>query len=363
VSYPIRTFAKRVWRTHDAPARAESMGHHFIAGGRGMAVVRSVMLLFVSLGAAGAALGPAGGAAAADDLVGNFFPYAAFRKLPATRIEVGGGTLSVAFGPGELGLPKETVLAWVTRSVRAVADYFGRLPDPDARLLIVPVGGTGIRGGSTYGYRGAASRILLGRDTTLVQLDDDWVLVHELVHQGLPSVAEEHHWMEEGLATYVEPIARAQAGGLSVQKVWGDMVKGMPQGQPQAGDRGLDRTPTWGRTYWGGAMFWLLADVEIRRRTDNRVGLQEGLRAIVAAGGNISHAWPVRKVLATADAGTGTHVLAELYDQMKDRPVHVDLDQLWRELGVALEDRVVTFDDSAPLASIRRAITTPLPLD
>ena len=43
----------------------------------------------------------------------------------------------------------------------------------------------------------------------------------------------------------------------------------------QGGGFGLDNTHTWGRTYWGGAMFCLLADVEIRRRTHNRRGLQD----------------------------------------------------------------------------------------
>ncbi|HTS53874.1 MAG TPA: hypothetical protein VMH26_11420 [Burkholderiales bacterium] len=300
-------------------------------------------------------------AAGDDALVGNFFPYRAFEQLPSTPIDVGGGRLDVAFGPGELELSHETVLAWVTRCVRAVADYYGRLPDPNARLLIVPVSGSGIRGGTTYGYRGAASRILLGRDTTQRQLARDWVLVHELVHQGFPSVSDEHHWMEEGLATYVEPIARAQAGELSVQKVWGDLVEGLPKGLPQAGDRGLDRTPTWGRTYWGGALFYLLAEIEIRRRTDNHRGLQDALRAIVTAGGNVSRSWPVDKVLATGDAGTGTHVLAELYNRMKDKPVSVDLADIWRQLGVSMQGASLNFDDAAPLSSIRRAITAPLP--
>ena len=41
----------------------------------------------------------------------------------------------------------------------------------------------------------------------------------------------------------------------------------MPKGLPQAGDQGLDNTGTWGREYWGGAMFCLLADIEIRKAT------------------------------------------------------------------------------------------------
>jgi hypothetical protein len=296
-----------------------------------------------------------------DALVGNFFPYRAFEKLPSTRIDLNGGTLVVAFGPGELQLSHATVRAWVTRCARAVAGYFGRLPDPSSRLLIVPTTGAGIRGGTTYGYRGAASRIQIGQDTTESQLARDWVLVHELVHHGMPNLADEHHWMEEGLATYVEPIARAQAGELSVEKVWKDMVQGLPQGLPRAGDEGLDHTPTWGRTYWGGALFYLLADIEIRRQTDNRRGLQDALRAVVAAGGNISRSWPVAEVLTIGDTGTGTHVLNELYDEMKSKPVNVDLTDLWKRLGVSMQGETVSFDDSAPLAPIRHAITVARP--
>jgi hypothetical protein len=320
----------------------------------GSALFRALAAAILGTGIAGAQVSDG---AQDDALVGNFFPYRAFEKLPSTRIDVGGGTLYVAFGAGELQLPHETVLAWVTRSVRAVAGYFGRLPDSNARLLIVPATGSGIRGGTTYGYRGAASRIQIGHDTTESQLARDWVLVHELVHHGLPNLEDEHHWMEEGLATYLEPIARAQAGELSVEKVWEDMLKGLPHGLPQPGDEGLDHTHTWGRTYWGGALFYLLADIEIRRRTDNRHGLQDALRAIVASGGNISQSWPVEKVLATGDEATGTRVLTELYDQMKDKPVNVNLTELWRRLGVSMRDETVGFDDTAPLTPIRRAIT------
>jgi hypothetical protein len=58
--------------------------------------------------------------------------------------------------------------------------------------------------------------------------------------------SDEHHWMEEGMATYIEPIARAEIGRMSPERVWGDFVRHMPQGLPQAGDQGLDHTSTWG---------------------------------------------------------------------------------------------------------------------
>ncbi len=137
------------------------------------------------------------------------------------------------------------------------------------------------------------------------------------------------------------------------------MIRDMPKGLPAAGDRGLDNTHTWGRTYWGGAMFYLLADVRIRERTGNRAGLQDGLRAIVAQGGNVEVAWDVRRTLAMADKATGTRVLTELYEEMRDSPVTPDLAVLWKKLGVRLTQDGAEFDDRAPLAEIRKAITAP----
>ena len=133
--------------------------------------------------------------------------------------------------------------------------------------------------------------------------------MHELVHLGFPSLPRRHHWAEERLATYVEPIVRARAGELSAEKVWGNLVRGLPQGLPGRGDEGLDRTLTWGRTYWGGALFWLLADVEIRERPGNRLGLEDALRPLVAQGGSIAERWPLQRALEVGDRAVGTRVL------------------------------------------------------
>jgi predicted metalloprotease with PDZ domain len=165
-------------------------------------------------------------------------------------------------------------------------------------------------------------------------------------------------WLEEGLATYVEPLARARAGLLSDERVWRSFLRGMPNGLPRAGDRGLDHTPTWGRRYWGGAIFCLLADLEIRRRTDNRRSLDDAVRGIVAAGGNIAVRWPLARALAEGDRATGVPVLTELHAKMGAAPVPVDLEGLWKRLGVSLRGRSVAFDDTAPLAAVRRAMTS-----
>jgi len=295
---------------------------------------------------------------AQSEFLGERFPYAAFDRLPSTPIIVDGGTLNVAFAPGEFALPRSALFDWLETSAKAVSVYFGTFPASSARILIVPVPGRGVQKGTTFGYRGAAIRLAVGRDATEADLRDDWMAVHEMTHLALPDVHEPHLWLAEGIAVYVEPIARVEAGDLTTAKIWGDMVRDMKQGLPKPDDRGLDRTPTWGRTYWGGAMFCLLADVDIRKQTGNRSGLQQALRAILAAGGNHEQEWPVTRIFAMADKATGTTVLADLYAKMRAKPVAPDLNALWRELGISVSGGKVSFDDSAPLASIRRAITT-----
>jgi hypothetical protein len=289
---------------------------------------------------------------------GDRTPDGAFNLLSTTTLVVPSGEIDVGFAPGPLAVPRTALLAWIEEAAATVAGYYGRFPARRTRLLVVPRNGRGVSGGRAWGHRGAAVRITIGEHATTADLARDWVLVHEMTHLAFPSVPERHHWIEEGLATYVEPIARAQAGRLDPVMVWSELAVGLPKGLPRTGDRGLDRTPTWGRTYWGGALFALCADVEIRRRTQNRLGLQDALRAILAAG-NIETTSHLPPLLAIGDQATGVPVLTELYERMKDQPAPVDLDALWRKLGVRLEDGRVSFDDSAPLAAARRAITAP----
>ena len=109
--------------------------------------------------------------------------------------------------------------------------------------------------------------------------------------------------------------------------------------------------------YWGGDLFWLLADVRIRAWTNNRHSVDDAIRAILAAGGNGGVNWTLDQVLAAGDKATGTTVLNDLHDELGPKPGRVDLDALWQQLGVKYKSGAVTFDDTAPWAKIRASIT------
>jgi hypothetical protein len=282
--------------------------------------------------------------------------------VSSRTLSVRSGTIQVDFAQGDLDLSPDAILQHIHTAADAIVAYYGRLPVARARILVVPVDETrGEMGGTTWPGRDgfqAFTRLRIGRHFTAAQLADDWVTTHEMVHWAFPSMPDDQHWIEEGTATYVEPLARVMTGELPASQVWADMVHGMPHGEPATGDAGMDQTHTWGRTYWGGALFCLVADVEIRRETNNRKGLQDALRAVVAAGGTIDHDWSLDKALDIGDRATGTHVLTAQYAAWKDKPVPVDLPSLWAQLGVrsACNDGEVEFVTGAPLAKIREAI-------
>jgi hypothetical protein len=277
---------------------------------------------------------------------------------PTQSLSIGGATINVEIEPGDLNLSRARIVDWIRRSACAVTEYYAGFPVRNVSVKVMPIGeGKGVGFGRTVLMdQTLVIRVGLSRLATEASLIDDWVMTHEMVHLAFPSVPDEHHWIEEGIATYVEPIARAQVGDLSAGIVWRELVDGLPKGLPAQGDRGLDNTHTWGRTYWGGALFCLMADIEIHQRTKNRYGLQDALQGIVRAGGNMEHDWPLARALKVGDDAIGVPVLMELYDRMKATPVTPDLSAMWRDLGVRPSGDSVVFDQSAPQASIVRSI-------
>lgn len=249
-----------------------------------------------------------------------------------------------------------SIRAWVADARRAVEGYYGRFPVDKLRISVRANRRRGVGSATTLGQAVPLIRIAVHPRTAAEDFGSDWTLTHEMIHLALPSLADEHHWLEEGIATYVEPIARARAGLVSEQAVWAEWLRNYSQGLPGEGDRGLDHESSWGRTYYGGAIFCLLADVEIRARTDNRKSLRDALVAILASNGDIRHGDSIERLFASGDRATGANVLSELYGRMKDSPVPTELESTWKRLDVSLVRNRVLFDDSAPLANVRRAL-------
>jgi hypothetical protein len=282
---------------------------------------------------------------------------AACPSSATTQLQLAGSSLCVIIDDAALLKRRPLLRAWIERSARIVTDYYGQFPAQTVLIRLGGMDGGGIGGGRTTNDSGLMIQMRVGRGSTAETLATDWVLVHEMIHLALPEVGRSHAWLAEGLATYVEGVARAQDGNRDIADVWAEYRHSMPMGLPRDGEGGMDQSPTWGRTYWGGALYCLQADVAIREQTGNRVGLQTALQAILKETGGYAEDRDIGEVLRIGDAATGTHVMYGLYQQIRTTAQTPNLDVLWTLLGVPGDPKTQPFDDHAPLAAIRIGIT------
>jgi len=279
------------------------------------------------------------------------------------HLHEGASEIVVSIDQDSGSLPLDIILPWLQRSAHSIATYFHRFP---VKSLVIRLSAQ--RGGGV-GYSTANEEdgqpiihVRVGERVDQEELKKDWVATHEMVHLAFPLVERQEDWVAEGMATYVEPIARMQAGNLSAQDYWAEFMEMLPRGLPQHGDGGLQGASFWKgthsirRMYWGGALFYFMADLQIRSDTHNEKGLQDAFAAIMNAGGNIESDWDALHAFQVGDRAIGSNVLENMYKHWAHEPVSIDLPQIWTKLGIVQTEGKISFDNTAPLASTRIAI-------
>jgi hypothetical protein len=284
--------------------------------------------------------------------------YFAFGKLEQRVLAIGDANLEVSKLDGALTQSFDELNAWIATSASAVRDFYGTFPVPRASVTVLPVPERdGVLFGKVLPESAPGIALLVGQHASRKTLYSDWILVHELFHLGFPSFFGEGKWLDEGLATYYEPIIRVRAGLYTEEQLWQEVAEAMPQGLPAFTEHGLEKADDFRGIYWGGALACLIADVEARKR-DPRRGLETGLRALREAGGNACEVWSLSDAIATIDRALGAPTLAPIAAQHAAKGQAFDFEGLLRDLGVVrIAGRNVRLSDKAPLAGVRRAIT------
>lgn len=283
-------------------------------------------------------------------------PASVLGPVSVSHLQMGGSQVEFARTKGAFQLGDPQLLGLVKQRLSGIINYFGRFPVRRALLVILPTSSRHLRG-IAIGSGGASVVLLIPTRQTAEEVLHNWELTHELIHLAFPSLPSDFHWAEEGLATYLEPVIRARSGELKPAEVWSEFMDGAKQSEPErSSDLGLDGNGSWAQTYWGGAMFWLLADVQIRKATAGKYSLQTALRSVLAQGGNITQEWPFAKVIRLGDRATTTSVLADLHSQMGPKPDRPSLKACFALLGIEPVADSVRFE-KAPLDWIRQSIT------
>jgi hypothetical protein len=264
--------------------------------------------------------------------------------------------LTLAVPPGMLKIAPEQIAAWVSAVAEGNRRFWARSPAKGGLVVLIPTPRGGVPFGRVLSLGGAVVTVLVGETATNQELYNDWVLVHEFIHLGSPLMRDTGAWLNEGFATFYEPVLRTRAGWKSEDDVWREWISSMPRGMPAMTDIGLENAGR-GGIYWGGALFVLMAEIESLKASGGKIGFSDCLRTILAEGGDVTTKWPTMKFLDRCDALLGKTVTAPLAKQHIEKGSAMDLDQLWKRLGVSMaEGGAIRYDDTAELAWLRPLI-------
>lgn len=275
--------------------------------------------------------------------------------VPVAKVP-GDAELTLALPGSTLQLPPATLSAWVSAVAEGNRRFWARSPAQGGLVLLIPSEKGGVPFGRVMSLGDSVVTVLVGKEATSNELYNDWVLVHEFLHLGSPLMRDTGPWLNEGIATFYEPVLRARAGWKSEDEIWREWISQMPRGVNAMTESGLENAGR-GGIYWGGAIFVLMAEIHALQTSGGKIGFSDCLRDVLADGADATVKWQTRKLLGRCDAMLGTPTLVPLADRFVAQGSAMTLSQIWDLLGVALtEDGQIRYDDKAELAWLRPLI-------
>ncbi len=299
---------------------------------------------------------------------------AAFGKFSDGRLEVAGATLSLAVLASRKSVPEEKIQRWIAAAARNVSLAYGRFPNPDTRVFVIPAGAgqDGSRSPVHFGrvVRDGIEAVELYADMTrpLAEFHRDWTTTHEFSHLLLPYLSGRDRWVAEGFAQYYQNVLLARAGTYSAEHAWFKILSGLERGREARPDLSPNQAAarrdagTRMKVYWAGAALMLLADVELRRRSEGRTSLDTALDHLQRCCLPSAASWSGTDLMTQLDIPSETAVFMPLYRQHADRPGFPNVAPLLRALGVSRCGETACLAADAELAPIRNAIMA-VPVD
>lgn len=268
----------------------------------------------------------------------------AIGKFTVDDINVGNSVIRYALLNGHKKVDNNKIRYWIVQNIEALTTVYGSFPVSNLQILVVPLGrgsepvpwGQAMRGG------GDAVHLYIDDSRSLSEFLDDWVLSHELSHLLHPRITREGAWLYEGMASYYQNVIRARQGLLTTQQAWKKLHAGF--------ERGINKTPknktldevtksmmkyrAFMRVYWSGAAISLMADVKLRRLSNNKKSLDKTLQQFKKCCLSDSRWWTAYELMNKFDKLSNSTVFTKLYNDNVFSTSFPDLTRVYSQLGL-----------------------------
>jgi hypothetical protein len=254
---------------------------------------------------------------------------------------------------------------WLQKVAGALLTVYGELPKDYFRITIERSSSRSSPVPWGHVERGTPTNVVLVMNPGLGydKLISDWTAFHELSHLLLPYRGHGNIWFSEGLATYYQNIIQARGGLLSENEMWHKISAGFERGRKEQGwdhvnltevSNKLGESRQYMRVHWSGVLYWLSADIELRRQ--NKGTLDTALK-------QLKDCCEWRSMSAKAIAGKldeliNVKVFVPLFAKHSESYRLLEYKSLLAALGVTQNNSTagISLNNDASLASIRRQI-------
>ena len=293
---------------------------------------------------------------------------AIFGKFDYREIEIPGATLRVSLLTGVEPMDNDVIARWVRATATDVSLAYGRFPNPSTQVVVIPVGGSRNNEWSVVPF----GRVIRdGGETVELQVDQsqpldvllsDWTATHEFSHLMLPYVERKHRWISEGFAQYYQNVLLSRSGAYEDLYAWQKIYDGYERGRqsrpelsPNEASSGSVRAGLM-KVYWSGAAIALMADVQLRERSNGTETLDDILERFQACCLPSDRVWSGPELFAYFDELASAPVFMPLYKRFADTAGFPDMSGIFEQLGMTVSDGKVAYIRGAEAHALRDAI-------
>lgn len=295
---------------------------------------------------------------------------AIFGRFDSTVTTVAGSDLRIALLRSATDYDSAAMVDWIRDTANNITLVYGRFPNPAARIVIIPAATRpwrddlpGVVFGRIVRDGGETVELLIDPRQPMASFQSDWTATHELSHMMLPYLRSEQRWISEGFAQYYQNVLLTRAGHYDEQYAWQKLHDGLERGRSSVPEMSpneataADERDSRMKVYWSGTALALMADVELRRRSNGKESLDTVLGQFQRCCLPSARTWTGTELFTKFDSFLDEPVFMNLYQQFADTPGFPDTNPLLEQLGIVLDDGKVRLSGGAQLAEIRAALT------
>ncbi len=258
---------------------------------------------------------------------------------------------------------------WVRGTAENIALTYGRFPNPNANVVLIPVRNFGWDSDAAVPYGqvvrdgGETIELMINPRRPVADFYKEWTPTHEFSHLLLPYLDRKQRWISEGFAQYYQNVLLARAGQYIEEDAWQRIYAGLERGRESAPGlspndaAGARERNTRMKVYWSGASLALMADVELRRRSSGAESLDLVLDRFQRCCLPSARSWSGVELFEKFDTLLEEPLFMNLYRQYADAADFPDARPILVQLGIEIRDGQFHLNDNAELAFIREAIT------